>query len=175
MLRVYFRKDRRLLGKLSQCAYAYLKAFFQAILKKPQAVPGVIVTIQTFGDLANWHPHLCGQSQYRERSANQIPVPASARAVLVPRHCSCSHSATSALDPKASDQRRGHQGLNARGEPLVYRPNPGWIGCHRCDGRLRHFRPMRPVTQPNAVEVVLLSRLWDWSILVVATVESRNH
>ena len=58
MLRVYFRKDRRLLGKLSQCAYACLKAFFQATLKKPQAVPGVIVAIQTFGDFANWHPHL---------------------------------------------------------------------------------------------------------------------
>ncbi len=41
MLRVYFRKDRRLLGKLSQYAYACLKAFFQATLKKPQAVPGV--------------------------------------------------------------------------------------------------------------------------------------
>ncbi len=40
MLRVYFRKDRRLLGKLSQCAYACLKAFFQATLKKPRAVPG---------------------------------------------------------------------------------------------------------------------------------------
>ncbi len=58
MLRVYIRKDRRLLGKLSQCAYACLKAFFQATLKKPQAVPGVIVAIQTFGDWANWHPHL---------------------------------------------------------------------------------------------------------------------
>src|SRR2546428_5659267 len=58
LLRVYFRKDRRLLGKLSQCAYACVKAFFQAALKKNQAVPGVIVAIQTFGDLVNFHPHL---------------------------------------------------------------------------------------------------------------------
>src|SRR5437867_6600970 len=58
MLRVYFRTDRRLLGKLSQCAYASIKAFFQAAVKKPQAVPGVIVAIQTFGDLVNFHPHL---------------------------------------------------------------------------------------------------------------------
>jgi hypothetical protein len=58
MLRGYFRKDRRLLGKLSQCAYACLKAFFQVALRKNQAVPGVIVAIQTFGDLVNFHPHL---------------------------------------------------------------------------------------------------------------------
>ncbi len=58
MLRVYFRNDRRLLGTLSQCAYACVKAFFQATLKKPQAVPGVIVAIQTFGEMANFHPHL---------------------------------------------------------------------------------------------------------------------
>ncbi len=58
MLRVYFRKDRRLLGTLSQCAYACVKAFFQATLKKPQAVPGVIVAIQAFGEMANFHPHL---------------------------------------------------------------------------------------------------------------------
>ena len=53
MLRVYFRKDRRLLGTLSQYVYACLKVFLQATLKKPQAVPGVIVAIQTFGDLAS--------------------------------------------------------------------------------------------------------------------------
>ncbi len=47
-----------LLGKLSQCAYASVKAFFQATLSKNQAVPGVIVAIQTFGDMVNFHPHL---------------------------------------------------------------------------------------------------------------------
>ena len=46
------------MGKLSRCAYASLKEFFQAALKKPQAVPGVIVAIQTFGDLVNLNPHL---------------------------------------------------------------------------------------------------------------------
>ncbi len=46
------------MGKLSQCAYASVKAFFQATLSKNQAVPGVIVAIQTFGDMVNFHPHL---------------------------------------------------------------------------------------------------------------------
>jgi transposase-like protein len=58
ILRVYFRKDRRLLGKLSQCAYECLKVFFQATLRRKNAVPRVIVAIQTFGDLVNFHLHL---------------------------------------------------------------------------------------------------------------------
>ena len=46
------------MGELSQCAYAGVKAFFQATLRKKQAIPGVIVAIQTFGDLVTFHPHL---------------------------------------------------------------------------------------------------------------------
>lgn len=42
ILRVYFRKNRQLLGKLSQCAYESLKAFFQTTLRRKSAFPGVI-------------------------------------------------------------------------------------------------------------------------------------
>ena len=58
MLRVYFRRDRRLLGKLSQCAANALKTLFRAAGKDPKAVPGIIIAIQTYGDLVNFHPHL---------------------------------------------------------------------------------------------------------------------
>lgn len=58
MLRVYFRKDRRLLGQLSQCAADALKTLFRAACKDPKAVPGIIIAIQTYGDLVNFHPHL---------------------------------------------------------------------------------------------------------------------
>jgi hypothetical protein len=58
MLRVYFRRDRRLLGKLNQCAADALKTLFHAACKDPKAVPGIIMVIQTYGDLANFHPHL---------------------------------------------------------------------------------------------------------------------
>jgi Putative transposase len=44
--------------KLSHCAYECLKAFFQATLRKKHAVIGVILAIQTSGDLVNFHPHL---------------------------------------------------------------------------------------------------------------------
>ena len=58
MLRPHFRFDRKLLGKLSQCAYQALKEFFRKTLNNEEAVPGVVISIQTFGDLVNFHPHL---------------------------------------------------------------------------------------------------------------------
>jgi Putative transposase len=58
MLRVYFRRDRRLLGKLSRCAADAMKTLFRAASKDTKAVPGIIVVIQTYGDLVNFHPHL---------------------------------------------------------------------------------------------------------------------
>ena len=58
MLRIYFRKDRRLLGKLSQCAADALKTLFRAACKDSRAVPGIIIVIQTYGDLVKFHPHL---------------------------------------------------------------------------------------------------------------------
>ncbi len=58
MLRAHFRFDRKLLGKLSQTAYQALKEFFRVALNKGEGVPGVVVSIQTFGDLVNFHPHL---------------------------------------------------------------------------------------------------------------------
>ncbi len=53
-----FSYDRKLLGKLSQCAVKSLTKFFQLILSKKTGIPGVVVAIQTFGDYARWHPHL---------------------------------------------------------------------------------------------------------------------
>ena len=58
MLRVSFRKDRRLLGKLSQRAADALKTRFHAACKDLMAVPGILIAIPTYGDLGNFHPHL---------------------------------------------------------------------------------------------------------------------
>jgi hypothetical protein len=48
MLRVCSRKDRRLLGKLSQCAAETLKTLFHAANTDPAAIPGIIIAIQTY-------------------------------------------------------------------------------------------------------------------------------
>lgn len=58
MLRVDFRKDRRLLGKLCQCAAEALKTRFRAASKDLAAVPGILIAIQTYGDLVTFHPPL---------------------------------------------------------------------------------------------------------------------
>jgi len=57
-LRPFFLHDRSLLGLLSRVAYRTLRDFMRATLRQPDAVPGAIASIQTFGSLANWHPHL---------------------------------------------------------------------------------------------------------------------
>jgi Putative transposase len=57
-IRPYFRFDRKLLGKLNHCAFQSLKEFFRKTLNKKEAVPGAVISIQTFGDLVNFHPHL---------------------------------------------------------------------------------------------------------------------
>jgi len=46
------------LGRLSQCAYQSLKEFFRKTLNREKGVPGAVISIQTFGDLVNFHPHL---------------------------------------------------------------------------------------------------------------------
>ena len=57
-LRPYFLHDRKLLGMLSRVAYDTLRDFLRASLGEAEVVPGVVASIQTFGSLLNWHPHL---------------------------------------------------------------------------------------------------------------------
>lgn len=58
ILRRLFLWDRKLLGLLSQCAYTTLKELYQAALARKDLLPGVVIAIQTFGSLVNFHPHL---------------------------------------------------------------------------------------------------------------------
>jgi Transposase zinc-binding domain len=55
LLRIYFRFERRLLGEL---AARTVIAVFGAPSGRPDAVPGMVGAIQTFGQLAHWHPHI---------------------------------------------------------------------------------------------------------------------
>ena len=59
MLRTYFKYDRKLLGLLSRCFYDTLEKFFRTVTQDHDAVPGVIISIQTYGrDPVSFHPHL---------------------------------------------------------------------------------------------------------------------
>ena len=57
-LRVYFRYDRSLLGKLCQAAYAIVCDTFGVEVDGANGVPALVATPQTQGDLLNWHPHV---------------------------------------------------------------------------------------------------------------------
>ena len=49
------------LGILSRCAYRALRQHMQEALGVPDAVPGFVGSLQTFGSHAvNWHPHVHG-------------------------------------------------------------------------------------------------------------------
>ena len=57
-LRLRARFDRKLLGKLSSCAWTCLKAEAVRLLGPEDVVPGMIAAIQTHGELLHWHPHI---------------------------------------------------------------------------------------------------------------------
>lgn len=57
MLRAAFRRDRRLLGELSRCAWRSLREYYEADLGTG-TVPGAVFALQSYGDQLNFHPHL---------------------------------------------------------------------------------------------------------------------
>ena len=57
-LRIYFRYDRKLLGKLSKAAWETVRDVFCEEVACEDVYPAMIVGIQTFGDLINFHPHI---------------------------------------------------------------------------------------------------------------------
>jgi hypothetical protein len=57
MLRIFFKYKRRLLGDLCQAAVQALLKYLQAITGT-ELRPGIVASIQTFGQKINLHPHL---------------------------------------------------------------------------------------------------------------------
>jgi hypothetical protein len=59
MLRVYFLHHRELLGELSRAAAETVKELLAAAADEGKGFrPGVVAVVQTFGDRANFHPHV---------------------------------------------------------------------------------------------------------------------
>ena len=52
----FWRADRTLLGDLARCAWGTVRDLYLAGLPKRTAVPGMVASVQTYGDLANWNP-----------------------------------------------------------------------------------------------------------------------
>jgi len=59
MLRVYFLHHRELLGKLSQAAAETAKELLATAAGEEECLrSGIVAVVQTFGDRANFHPHV---------------------------------------------------------------------------------------------------------------------
>lgn len=57
-LRVYFRKNRKLLSILPQCAAEVLKSWYLERNKEEKFTPGIVGVIHTFGRDLKWNPHV---------------------------------------------------------------------------------------------------------------------
>ncbi|MCP4589457.1 MAG: transposase, partial [bacterium] len=57
-LRIYCRYDRSLLGQLARAAWLATVEVYQQVLGRRDVKPGMIVGIQTFGQLIHFHPHI---------------------------------------------------------------------------------------------------------------------
>ena len=57
-MRIFFRFDRRLLGKLMRLAWNTINQAYREVLGRDDVVPGMISGIQTFGALAHFNPHV---------------------------------------------------------------------------------------------------------------------
>jgi len=58
MLRPYFLHHRELLGGLARAAWETVLELMSAAVRDEGMRPGMVVVVQTAGDLANWHPHV---------------------------------------------------------------------------------------------------------------------
>jgi hypothetical protein len=57
-LRVYFRYDRKLLGKLCRAAYDTVCEVFRMEIDADSGVPAMVGAVQTFSDLIHWNSHV---------------------------------------------------------------------------------------------------------------------
>ena len=58
MLRPYFRHDRDLLKDLCRIAHECLLEYLRTTLDLPEGIPGIVMTIHSYGEYLDWHPHL---------------------------------------------------------------------------------------------------------------------
>ncbi len=58
MLRPYFRYEPDLLKDLCRIAHECLLEYLRNTLHLPEGIPGIVMTIHSYGEYLDWHPHL---------------------------------------------------------------------------------------------------------------------
>jgi hypothetical protein len=69
-LRVYFRFDRSLLGKLCRAAWETVRDVYALEVDGDSGVPAMVGAVQTFGDLVHWHSAMSTPSSPKVFSRN---------------------------------------------------------------------------------------------------------
>ena len=57
-LRGLFERERKLLGLLPRCAFGAVRRLYQEHFSRRDALPGMVASIQTFGGVLNFNPHV---------------------------------------------------------------------------------------------------------------------
>ena len=60
IIRRCFLFRRKLLKKLTHCAWATITEFFHETIGRDDITPGMAIDIQTYGGLLQWAPHVHG-------------------------------------------------------------------------------------------------------------------
>jgi hypothetical protein len=58
MLRPYFLYHRELLSELARLAFETVHQMMIAAVEQPEARPGMVAVLQTFGSSLKWNPHI---------------------------------------------------------------------------------------------------------------------
>jgi len=58
ILRKYFLYNNKLFSKLCKCVADSLLSLLRTVIGLEEGICGAVMTIQTFGDYAKWHPHI---------------------------------------------------------------------------------------------------------------------
>ena len=90
LLRPIFKYHRRELGLLCKSAWQALRRMCQAVASDPSAIPGGVLSVQSYGDRLNLHPHIHAIASRgvwsSDGSFEPIPALDSRRLMLLFRH-----------------------------------------------------------------------------------------
>ncbi|HZR16419.1 MAG TPA: transposase [Verrucomicrobiae bacterium] len=85
MLRPYFQRHRRLLKRLCALAHESLAEHLRTALGCPQGLPGIILTLHTFGEYLDFHPHihaLVADGLFLREALSSAPAPVDDAAIV---------------------------------------------------------------------------------------------
>ena len=132
MLRPYFLYHRELLGELARLAYETVREMMAAAIEEPNARPGMVAVIQTFGSSLKWNPHIHAivtRGVFTTMARGNpflmsMPIRPSSSSVTR----SCDSFATKTSSPKSASTCSGLGGIQV--SAFIITPQPSELNVH---------------------------------------------